>query len=64
MLLQFQTTARVVRGLNESDKDVDIMHNILFTLIERVDDLKHAQEKNDKNIGKIMKNTVHTNSID
>ena len=64
MLLQFQTTARVVRGLNESDKDVDIMHNILFTLIERVDDLKHAQEKNDENIGKIMNNTVQTNSID
>ena len=53
-LLQFQTTARVVRGLNESDKDVDIMHNILFTLIEHVDDLKHSQEKNEENINKIM----------
>ena len=54
----------MVRGLNESDKDVDIMHNILFTLIEHVDELKHSQEKNEESINKIMAATEQANQID
>ena len=40
VLLSFQGTARIVRGMNEGDKDLDIMQNVLFTLVERVDNLK------------------------
>jgi hypothetical protein len=39
-MLRFQNTAKVVRGLNDGDKDVDIMQSILEGLIEHVDALR------------------------
>lgn len=53
-MLMFQNTARVVRGLNEGDKDVDIMQSILEGLIEHVDALRQTQEETTENLNNII----------
>ena len=49
-MLKFQNTARLVRSLNDGDKDVDIMQSILEGLIRHVDQLRQTQELTVENI--------------
>jgi hypothetical protein len=53
-MLKFQQTARLVRSLNEGDKDVDIMQSILEGLIEHIDALRQTQQLTVNNINSIL----------
>lgn len=64
-MLKFQQTARLVRSLNEGDKDVDIMQGILEGLIEHIDALRQTQQLTVNNINSIleyMKNNQNNNA--
>ena len=51
----------VVRGLNEGDKDIDIMQNILNNILEHVDELKMKQDQTDEKINTILQNAQNEN---
>mmetsp|Transcript_13141 Transcript_13141/g.22219 ORF Transcript_13141/g.22219 Transcript_13141/m.22219 type:complete len:349 (-) Transcript_13141:104-1150(-) len=54
-MLQFQQTAKHVRSFNEKKQDIDIMQNILESLIESIDDLRQQQELTIQNVDNTYK---------